>query len=235
MSHAAPAAGDAIDVAARLADVEARIAEAARDAGRAAQDITLVAIAKMHVEARIVPALEAGHRVFGENRVQEAEAKWPALKARYPDVALHLVGPLQTNKTRNAIALFDVIETVDRPKLARRLAGEMDRAGKRPSCFIEVNTGEEAQKAGVLPADADAFVALCRDELDLPIVGLMCIPPFDDEPSLHFALLADIAARNGLDQISMGMTADFDVAVRFGATHVRVGTAIFGQRPPRGV
>ncbi len=235
MSHAAPAAGDAIDVAARLADVEARIAEAARDAGRAAQDITLVAIAKMHVDARIVPALEAGHRVFGENRVQEAEAKWPALKARYPDVALHLVGPLQTNKTRNAIALFDVIETVDRPKLARRLAGEMDRAGKRPSCFIEVNTGEEAQKAGVLPADADAFVALCRDELDLPIVGLMCIPPFDDEPSLHFALLADIAARNGLDQISMGMTADFDVAVRFGATHVRVGTAIFGQRPPRGV
>ena len=209
--------------------------EAARDAGRAAQDITLVAIAKMHVEARIVPALGAGHRVFGENRVQEAEAKWPALKARYPDVALHLVGPLQTNKTRNAIALFDVIETVDRPKLARRLAGEMDRAGKRPSCFIEVNTGEEAQKAGVLPADADAFVALCRDELDLPIVGLMCIPPFDDEPSLHFALLADIAARNGLDQISMGMTADFDVAVRFGATHVRVGTAIFGQRPPRGV
>ena len=235
MSGAAPAAGDAIDVAARLADVEARIAEAARDAGRAAQDITLVAIAKMHVEARIVPALEAGHRVFGENRVQEAEAKWPALKARYPDVALHLVGPLQTNKTRNAIALFDVIETVDRPKLARRLAGEMDRAGKRPSCFIEVNTGEEAQKAGVRPADADAFVALCRDELDLPIVGLMCIPPFDDEPSLHFALLADIAARNGLDQISMGMTADFDVAVRFGATHVRVGTAIFGQRPPRGV
>ena len=235
MSGAAPAAGDAIDVAARLADVEARIAEAARDAGRAAQDITLVAIAKMHVEARIVPALGAGHRVFGENRVQEAEAKWPALKARYPDVALHLVGPLQTNKTRNAIALFDVIETVDRPKLARRLAGEMDRAGKRPSCFIEVNTGEEAQKAGVLPADADAFVALCRDELDLPIVGLMCIPPFDDEPSLHFALLADIAARNGLDQISMGMTADFDVAVRFGATHVRVGTAIFGQRPPRGV
>ena len=235
MSHAAPAAGDAIDVAARLADVEARIAEAARDAGRAAQDITLVAIAKMHVEARIVPALEAGHRVFGENRVQEAEAKWPALKARYPDVALHLVGPLQTNKTRNAIALFDVIETVDRPKLARRLAGEMDRAGKRPSCFIEVNTGEEAQKAGVLPADTDAFVALCRDELDLPIVGLMCIPPFDDEPSLHFALLADIAARNGFDQISMGMTADFDVAVRFGATHVRVGTAIFGQRPPRGV
>lgn len=235
MSHAAPAAGDAIDVAARLADVEARIAEAARDAGRAAQDITLVAIAKMHVDARIVPALEAGHRVFGENRVQEAEAKWPALKARYPDVALHLVGPLQTNKTRNAIALFDVIETVDRPKLARRLAGEMDRAGKRPSCFIEVNTGEEAQKAGVLPAAADAFVALCRDELDLPIVGLMCIPPFDDEPSLHFALLADIAARNGLDQISMGMTADFDVAVRFGATHVRVGTAIFGQRPPRGV
>jgi len=235
VSGAAATAGDTIDVAARLADVEARIAEAARDAGRAARDITLVAIAKLHVEARIVPALEAGHRVFGENRVQEAEAKWPALKARYRDVVLHLVGPLQTNKARNAIALFDVIETVDRPKLARKLAGEMDRAGKRPSCFIEVNTGEEAQKAGVLPADADAFVALCRDALDLPIVGLMCIPPFDDEPALHFALLADIAARNGLDRISMGMTADFDIAVRFGATHVRVGTAIFGQRPPRGV
>jgi len=235
VSGAAATAGDTIDVAARLADVEARIAEAARDAGRAARDITLVAIAKLHGEARIVPALEAGHRVFGENRVQEAEAKWPALKARYRDVALHLVGPLQTNKARNAIALFDVIETVDRPKLARKLAGEMDRAGKRPSCFIEVNTGEEAQKAGVLPADADAFVALCRDALDLPIVGLMCIPPFDDEPALHFALLADIAARNGLDRISMGMTADFDIAVRFGATHVRVGTAIFGQRPPRGV
>ena len=235
MSGAAATAGDTIDVAARLADVEARIAEAARDAGRVARDITLVAIAKLHVEARIVPALEAGHRVFGENRVQEAEAKWPALKARYRDVALHLVGPLQTNKARNAIALFDVIETVDRPKLARKLAGEMDRAGKRPSCFIEVNTGEEAQKAGVLPADADAFVALCRDALDLPIVGLMCIPPFDDEPALHFALLADIAARNGLDRISMGMTADFDIAVRFGATHVRVGTAIFGERPPRGV
>ena len=235
MSGAAQTAGDVIDVAARLADVEARIAEAARDAGRAARDITLVAITKLHVEARIVPALEAGHRVFGENRVQEAEAKWPALKARYPDIALHLVGPLQTNKARNAVALFDVIETVDRPKLARRLAGEMARADKRPSCFIEVNTGEEAQKAGVLPADADAFVALCRDALDLPIAGLMCIPPFDDEPALHFALLADIAARNGLDQISMGMTADFDIAVRFGATHVRVGTAIFGERPPRGV
>ena len=235
MSDAAATAGDAIDVAARLVDVEARIAAAARDAGRAADDVTLVAIAKLHVEARIVPALEAGHRVFGENRVQEAAAKWPALKARYPGVALHLVGPLQTNKARDAVTLFDVIETVDRPKLARALAKEIDRVGKRPSCFIEVNTGEEPQKAGVLPADADAFVALCRDELDLPIAGLMCIPPFDDEPALHFALLADIAARNGLDRISMGMTADFDIAVRFGATHVRVGTAIFGERPPRGV
>jgi len=233
VSDAAATAGDAIDVAARLVDVEARIAAAARDAGRAADDVTLVAIAKLHVEARIVPALEAGHRVFGENRVQEAAAKWPALKARYPGVALHLVGPLQTNKARDAVTLFDVIETVDRPKLARALAKEIDRVGKRPSCFIEVNTGEEAQKAGVLPADADAFVALCRDEIGLPIVGLMCIPPFDDEPSPHFALLADIAARNGLDRISMGMTADFDIAVRFGATHVRVGTAIFGQRPPR--
>jgi len=233
VSDAAATAGDAIDVAARLVDVEARIAAAARDAGRAADDVTLVAIAKLHVEARIVPALEAGHRVFGENRVQEAAAKWPALKARYPGVALHLVGPLQTNKARDAVTLFDVIETVDRPKLARALAKEIDRVGKRPSCFIEVNTGEEAQKAGVLPADADAFVALCRDEIGLPIVGAMCIPPFDDEPSPHFALLADIAARNGLDRISMGMTADFDIAVRFGATHVRVGTAIFGQRPPR--
>ena len=227
--------GDAVDVAARLADVEARIAGAALDAGRAAQDITLIAITKVHVEARILPALEAGHRVFGENRVQEAETKWPALQARYLGVELHLVGPLQTNKARDAVELFDVIETVDRPKLARTLAKEMDRAGRRPSCFIQVNTGEEPQKAGTPPADADAFVTSCRDELGLPIVGLMCIPPFDDEPSLHFALLADIAARNGLDQLSMGMTADFDIAVRFGATHVRVGTAIFGTRSPRGV
>ena len=223
----------AIDVAARLADVAARIAEAARAAGRAPADVTLVAITKLHGEDRILPALEAGHRVFGENRVQEAEAKWPALKARYPDIELHLVGPLQTNKARQAVELFDVIETVDRPKLARTLAKEMARAGKRIPCFVEVNTGEEPQKAGILPADADAFIALCRDELGLPVVGLMCIPPFDDEPSMHFALLADIARRNGLDKLSMGMTADYDVAVRFGATEVRVGTAVFGPRPPR--
>ncbi len=222
-----------IDVAARLADVAARIAEAARAAGRAPADVTLVAITKLHGEDRILPALEAGHRVFGENRVQEAEAKWPALKARYPDIELHLVGPLQTNKARQAVELFDVIETVDRPKLARTLAKEMARAGKRIPCFVEVNTGEEPQKAGILPADADAFIALCQGELGLPIIGLMCIPPFDDEPSMHFALLADIARRNGLDKLSMGMTADYDIAVRFGATEVRVGTAVFGPRPPR--
>ena len=221
------------DVAANLAGVVGDIAAAAAEAGRAVSDITLVAISKIHDAARITPALEAGHRVFGENRVQEAAAKWPDLKQRFPGVELHLVGPLQTNKVKQAVALFDVIETVDRPKLARALAREMAETGRNLPCYIEINTGEEPQKAGIMPADADDFIALCRDELGINLAGLMCIPPFDEEPSLHFALLADIARRHGMEGLSMGMSADFETAVRLGASHVRIGTAIFGHRPPR--
>lgn len=226
-------ANDRPDVAARLTDVFAEIAAAAREAHRDPSDITLVAVGKGHDAARIRPALDAGHRVFGENRVQEAADKWPDLRAAYPDVALHLIGPLQTNKVRQAVALFDVVETVDRPKVARELAKEMAKSGRRPGCFVQVNTGAEPQKAGVLPADADAFIESCRREYGLPIRGLMCIPPVDEEPSLHFALLREIAQRNGLAGLSMGMSADYRIAIAFGATHVRIGTAIFGPRPPR--
>ncbi|MBM3519128.1 MAG: YggS family pyridoxal phosphate-dependent enzyme [Alphaproteobacteria bacterium] len=219
------------DVAANLAAVLERIIRAADGSGRRPEDVTLVAVTKTHPADHIVPALAASHRVFGENRVQEAERKWPALKAAYPGTALHLIGPLQTNKVREAVALFDVLETLDRPKLAEALAREMDRAGRRPGCFVEVNTGEETQKHGVSPAEADRFIAHCRGILALPVIGLMCIPPLDDEPALHFALLAKIAARNGLTELSMGMSADFEIAIAFGATHVRVGSAIFGARP----
>jgi len=214
----------------RLAEVKARIAEAAKAAGRAAADVTLVAVSKMHGADRVRELLDAGQRVFGENRVQEAEEKFPALKGEYPDLELHLIGPLQTNKARDAVALFDVIQSVDRERLAATLAKEMERAGKRPACFIQVNTGEEPQKAGILPADLDAFVGSCRDTHKLPVVGLMCIPPVDEEPALHFALLTRMAARNGLSRVSMGMSADYEAAVRLGATHVRVGSALFGAR-----
>ena len=224
---------DRAAIAASLTQVRARIAEAATAAGRDPAEITLVAVGKTHGAAYIEAALDAGQRVFGENRVQEAEGKFPALKAVHPDLALHLIGPLQTNKARDAVELFDVIETLDRPKLARALAKEMGRLGRRPTCYVQVNTGEEAQKAGVTPAQADALIALARDQLGLAVEGLMCIPPFDDEPAPHFALLAEIAKRNRLAKLSMGMTADFDIAVRFGATDVRVGTAIFGARAPR--
>jgi hypothetical protein len=213
-----------------LAEVNRRIAEAAKAAGRLPGDVTLVAVSKTHGADKVSELLDAGHRVFGENRVQEAQEKYPALKARYPDLELHLIGPLQTNKARDAVALFDVIESVDRDKLAAVLAREMERSGKRPSCFIQVNTGEEEQKAGVLPAELDGFVAACRDVHKIPVVGLMCIPPVDEEPALHFALLAKMAKRNGLPQLSMGMSADYETAVRFGATHVRVGSALFGAR-----
>ena len=219
------------DVAANLAAVKARMAAAARAAGRPAEDVALVAVSKTHGAARIRAALVAGHRVFGENRVQEAETKWPALRADYPDVRLHLIGPLQRNKVKRAVQLFDAIETVDRASLARTLAEEMARAGRRPACFIEVNTGEEAQKSGVLPVDLDRFVRECRETYDLPLEGLMCIPPVGEEPSLHFGLLAEMARRNGLGGLSMGMSADFEIAIAFGATLVRVGTAIFGPRP----
>jgi pyridoxal phosphate enzyme (YggS family) len=214
----------------RLAEVRQHIAAAARAAGRDPASVTLVAVSKTHGADRVRELLDAGQRVFGENRVQEAEEKFPALKAAYPDLALHLIGPLQTNKAREAVALFDVIQSVDRERLAATLAKEMTRAGRRPDCYIQVNTGEEPQKAGVLPAELDAFVASCRDTHKLPIAGLMCIPPVDEEPALHFGLLAKMAARNGLARISMGMSADYETAIRLGATHVRVGTALFGHR-----
>jgi len=213
-----------------LAEVNRRIAEAAKAAGRLPAEVTLVAVSKTHEADRVRELLEAGHRIFGENRVQEAQEKYPALKAEYPDLALHLIGPLQTNKARDAVALFDVIQSVDRERLAAALAKEMARAGRWPDCFIQVNTGEEAQKAGVLPAELDGFVAACRDVHRLPVVGLMCIPPVDEEAALHFALLAKMAKRNGLTRLSMGMSADYETAVRLGATHVRVGSALFGAR-----
>ena len=216
----------------RLAEVHQRIAAAARAAGRDPAAVTLVAVSKTHGADMVREMLQAGQRVFGENRVQEAEEKLPTLKAEYPDLELHLIGPLQTNKARDAVALFDVIQSVDRERIAAALAKEMERLGRRPACYIQVNTGEEPQKAGVLPADLDAFVIACRDTHKLPVVGLMCIPPVDEEPALHFALLAKMAARNGLTRISMGMSADYEMAVKLGATHVRVGSALFGARPP---
>jgi pyridoxal phosphate enzyme (YggS family) len=218
------------EIEANLAVVRARIEGAARAAARVADAVTLVAVSKTHPADSVRAALQAGQRVFGENRVQEAIAKFPGLRCDFPDLTLHLIGPLQTNKVKDAVAHCDVIETVDRPRLAEALAREMERSGRRLPCFIEVNTGEEAQKTGILPADADAFIADCRDRLTLPIIGLMCIPPEHEEPALHFALLREIAKRNGLDKLSMGMSADFETAIRFGATHVRVGTAIFGAR-----
>ncbi len=232
--QAAAAAAAAVDVRANLEAVRETIRKAALDAGRRPEEVTLVAVSKAQPIERIRAALEAGQRVFGENYVQEARAHWEGMRERYPDLELHMIGALQSNKARDAVALFDAIETVDRPRLARALAREMDRQGRRPACYVEVNTGEEPQKAGVWPEDADAFVRLCRDELNLPVVGLMCVPPEGEEPSPHFALLREIAGRNGLARLSMGMSADYEVAIRFGATHVRVGTAIFGARPPKG-
>ncbi|RED51346.1 YggS family pyridoxal phosphate-dependent enzyme [Aestuariispira insulae] len=214
----------------QLNEVVAAINAAAASVDRETAEVTLVAVSKTFDADAIHPTLAAGHRVFGENRVQEAQSKWPGLRAAFDGIELHLIGPLQSNKVRQAVELFDVIETVDRPKLARALASEMEKQAKRPTCFIQINTGEEDQKAGVLPKEADEFIAYCRDELNLPVTGLMCIPPVDEEPSLHFALLRKIARRNGLTQLSMGMSGDFDVAVQFGATHVRVGSAIFGAR-----
>ncbi|MFL5266917.1 MAG: YggS family pyridoxal phosphate-dependent enzyme [Stellaceae bacterium] len=217
-------------IAANLAAVRRKIAAAADAAGRSPESVELVAVSKTHSALAVSEALLAGHRIFGENRVQEAQGKYPELRVRFPDLTLHLIGPLQTNKVRDALAMFNVIESVDRPRLAEALAKEMEHSGRRPPCLIEVNTGEEPQKAGIMPAEADRFIAECRDRLGLPIIGLMCVPPLDDEPALHFALLREIARRNGLTTLSMGMSADFEKAIRFGATHVRVGTAIFGAR-----
>jgi pyridoxal phosphate enzyme (YggS family) len=219
------------DVAANLARIRARIAAAAHGVERNPDAVTLIAVSKTQPAERVAAALAAGHRAFGENRVQEAQGKWPGLRAEYPDVVLHLIGPLQTNKVKAAVALFDVIQTLDRPKLAHALAAEMQASGRRPPCFVEVNVGEEAQKAGVLPAELPQFLSLCQGELDLPVVGLMCIPPHDEPPAPHFALLAKLAARHRLEQLSMGMSADFEDAVALGATCARVGTAVFGERP----
>lgn len=221
-----------VDIAANLAAIHGRIAEAARAADRPQHAVTLIAVSKTQPQDAVHAALAAGQRAFGENRVQEAIAKFPALRAEFPELELNLIGPLQTNKVRDAVAQFDVIQTLDRPRLAEALAREMERSGRRPTCLVEVNTGEEPQKAGILPDAADGFIAECRDRLGLPVAGLMCIPPEHEEPALHFALLREIAKRNGLAILSMGMSADFETAVRLGATHVRVGTAIFGARRP---
>ena len=214
----------------RLAAVRREITAACRDAKREPDSVTLVAISKTFGAEAIAPVIAAGQRVFGENRVQEAKAKWPELKGRHTDIELHLVGPLQSNKAKEAVALFDAIHSVDRPSLAEALAKEIARQGRQPTLFVEVNTGAEAQKAGVLPEETDAFLKACRETHGLAIAGLMCIPPANEPPAPHFALTAKIARRNGLRLLSMGMSADFALAIEFGATHVRVGTAIFGAR-----
>ena len=218
----------------QLAHVQAEIAAACGAAGRAADSVTLIAVSKTFGADAIEPVIAAGQRVFGENRVQEAKVKWPALRDAHHGIALHLIGPLQSNKAREAVALFDAIHSVDRPSIAEALAKEIGRQGRIPQLFVEINTGAEAQKAGVLPQEADAFIRTCREAHGLDIAGLMCIPPFEEAPAPHFALTAKIAARNGLSLLSMGMSADFATAIAFGATHVRVGTAIFGGRVARG-
>ncbi|MBO0765206.1 MAG: YggS family pyridoxal phosphate-dependent enzyme [Hyphomicrobiaceae bacterium] len=222
---------DPHSIQSRLADVARRIAAAAQSAGRDPASVLLVAISKSFGEEAIIPVLEAGHRTFGENRVQEARAKWPALRERYPGIELHLVGALQSNKARDAVELFDAIHSIDRGKIATAVAEEMARQGKVVKLFIQVNTGEEPQKAGVAPRETSRLLRTCRDELGLAIAGLMCIPPHDEEPGVHFAFLSKLAAELGLGCLSMGMSADFETAVAFGATHVRVGSEIFGLRP----
>lgn len=225
---AAAAAADA--VAAGFAAVRARISAAEAEAGRPAGSVDLVAVSKVQPDSRIEAALALGHRRFGENRVQEAQARWGHRRAAWPDLTLHLIGPLQTNKAKEAVALFDVIESLDRPKLAQALAAAMEKAGRRLPCLIQVNTGEEPQKAGVAPDGLADLLALCRDAHGLDIRGLMCIPPADEPPAPHFALLADLAAKHRLPEVSMGMSGDYEAAIRHGATRVRVGTALFGTR-----
>ncbi|WP_442754372.1 YggS family pyridoxal phosphate-dependent enzyme [Methylocystis sp. JAN1] len=214
----------------RYNDAKAAIARAATDCGRDPASVTLVCVTKTFPAEDAVPLLEAGHRVFGENRVQEAMGKWPGLRDKFSGIELHLIGPLQSNKAKEAVETFDVIQSVDREKIAAALAGEMKKQGKRPRLFVQVNTGAEPQKAGVPPEDADAFIAVCREKHGLEIFGLMCVPPVDEQASPHFALLADIAERNGLKELSMGMSADFELAIQLGATYVRVGSAIMGHR-----
>jgi pyridoxal phosphate enzyme (YggS family) len=212
-----------------LSEIKARVAKACAAAGRAPESVTLIAVSKVQPNERVAAVLDEGHRVFGENRVQEAAGKWPEFRTRYDGIALHLLGPLQTNKARQAMELFQVIHSVDRPKVAQTMARLAQEMGHCPEIFLQINTGEEEQKAGVMPAEADAFVAEAR-ALDLPVRGLMCIPPVEEEPSLHFALLAKMAERNGLTGLSMGMSGDFESAIALGATHIRVGSAIFGER-----
>lgn len=218
------------DPAAALADVRRTIARACAAVKRDPATVTLIAVSKTFGAEAIEPVIAAGQRVFGENRVQETRAKWPPLRAAHPDVSLHLIGPLQSNKAKEAVQLFDAIHSVDRPSLCEALQKEIGKQGRAPTLFVEINTGAEAQKAGVLPQDADAFLKACRETYGLTISGLMCIPPLDDAPAPHFALTAKIAARNGLTLLSMGMSADYETAIEFGATHVRVGSAIFGGR-----
>lgn len=218
------------EVVAHLAEIRARIARAARDCGRTPEDVTLVCVSKTFGAEAIKPVLAAGERVFGENKVQETLGKWPELKELYPGAKLHLIGPLQTNKARQAVEFFDCIETLDRPKLAAELAREIERLGRHPKLYVQVNTGAEPQKAGIVPQEADAFIEKCRKDYGLEVAGLMCIPPVGEQASPHFALLNQIAKRNGIAELSMGMSADFELAIQLGATHVRVGTAIFGKR-----
>src|SRR3954462_1296108 len=213
-----------------LSRVQSEIAAACAEAKRDPASVTLIAVSKTFPADAIEPVIAAGQRVFGENRVQEAKAKWPALREAHPGLELHLIGPLQSNKAKEAVALFDAIHSVDRPSICEALAKEINSQKKRPELFVQLNTGEEPQKAGVAPVEADAFIARCREKYGLEISGLMCIPPVDDAPAPHFALTAKIAARNGLKNLSMGMSADFAIAIQFGATHVRVGSAIFGHR-----
>jgi pyridoxal phosphate enzyme (YggS family) len=213
-----------------LSVVEQEIAHACREARRDRASVTLIAVSKTFDAGAITPVIEAGQRVFGENRVQEAKAKWPGLMSAYPDIALHLIGPLQSNKAKEAVALFDAIHSVDRPSICEALAKEIKNQQKQPQLFVQINTGEEPQKAGIAPGEADGFLARCREHYGLSISGLMCIPPVNEPPAPHFALTAKIAARNGLKNLSMGMSADFATAIQLGATHVRVGSAIFGHR-----
>ncbi|SDR26687.1 YggS family pyridoxal phosphate-dependent enzyme [Pseudovibrio sp. Tun.PSC04-5.I4] len=214
----------------RLKEVKENIEKAEMDAERPSGSACLIAVSKTFEASDIKPVLEAGQRVFGENRVQEAMGKWPGLREEFSGVELHLIGPLQSNKAKEAVQTFDVIHTVDREKIAKALKTEMDKLGKHPKLFVQVNTGEEEQKAGISPKDADAFIAKCRDELGLEIEGLMCIPPVGEAPGMHFALLEKIAKRNGLEKLSMGMSSDYPIAVQHGATYVRVGSAVFGSR-----
>jgi pyridoxal phosphate enzyme (YggS family) len=220
----------ATGVAERLGEIRNRVDAACRAAGRDPSEVSLIAVSKTQDVSAMIAAYAAGQRHFGENRVQEAQLKWPDVRGLAADMTLHLIGPLQTNKASEVVGLFDVIHTLDRPRLAEKLSAEMNIQGRRLSCFVQVNTGREEQKAGVDPKDANAFIAACRSDWNLPVVGLMCIPPVNEQAAIHFAFLREIAKRNGLSQLSMGMSDDFETAIAFGATHIRVGSAIFGAR-----